>query len=153
MWQKMKDYQEDKGHRIENQRHAGIVLKGTKILLVHRIKNGYEYYVFPGGHRREGEKGEDAVIREINEETQIIASDPKLMFEFKDYKNNKFDFYYVCKWVSGEEPKLKGEEKIRNCKENYYRPMWIELNKVTELNILPHFAKEWILENMVTKRV
>jgi len=148
----MNNYQDDKGHRIENQRHAGIVIKGTRILLVRRIKEGYEYYVFPGGHRREGEKGEDVVIREINEETSIVASDPKLIFEFKDYNNDKFDFYYVCKWVSGKKPRLNGEEKIRNCKDNYYEPMWVELNKVIKLNILPGFAKEWIGKNMIIKK-
>ena len=145
----MNNYQEDKGHRIENQRHAGIVVKKSKILLIQRIKEGYEYYVFPGGHKREDEKGEDVVVREINEETSIVATKPKLMFEFKDYKNDKFDFYYICKWVSGKEPKLNGEEIVRNCKENYYQPMWVEIGRVSELNILPKFAKDWIEKNMV----
>ena len=52
-------------------RAAGIVLKGDKVLLMHRVKNGDEYYTFPGGSVEENETIESAVLREILEETTL----------------------------------------------------------------------------------
>ncbi|MBN2015264.1 NUDIX domain-containing protein [Candidatus Dojkabacteria bacterium] len=144
-----KNFREDKDSRIQNERHAGIVLKDSKILLVFRIKDGYKYYVLPGGHRREDEKKEETVIREIREETGIEVAEPELMFEFRNYKNKNLDFYYLCKWRAGEEPFLDGEEAIRNSDENFFEPMWVDLNAISEKNILPKFAKEWLEMNLV----
>ena len=135
---------QDSAQRIAGERHAGIVIKDGKILLVHRIKNGYEYHVFPGGHRREGELGQNTVIREILEETSMSVTNPKLVFEFKDYKNNNTDYYYFCTWVSGDQPKLNGEEALADPKLNFYGPMWVSLNEIGSLNILPKFAKFWL---------
>ncbi|MGI5826731.1 MAG: NUDIX domain-containing protein [Patescibacteria group bacterium] len=143
------DYHEDESLRVENERHAGIVVKDSKVLLLHRFKNGLEYYVFPGGHRRISEKGEEVVIREIEEETAIVVSNPKLVINVKgDYDGKQEDFYYLCDWVSGDEPRLNGEEVVRNCRENYFEPKWIDVSEIRNLDIKPLFAKKWLLENL-----
>lgn len=135
----------DQEVRIDNQRHAGIVVKDNCILLMQRRYKGMDYWVIPGGHIRVGENPEEVALREIEEETSIIVEDPKLVFDFRDYKRDKFDYYYICEYVSGE-PILGGEEKLKNSEENYFKPQWVELSKIAEMNILPKFAKEWILE-------
>ncbi len=137
----------DQDIRIDNQRHAGIVVKDNKILLMLRKYKGVEYWVIPGGHIRKGENPEEVVLREIEEETSIIANNPELVFEFRDYKKDNYDFYYICNYVSGE-PTLGGEELVKNSEENFYNPQWVEISKIDELNILPKFAKEWIEENL-----
>jgi 8-oxo-dGTP diphosphatase len=145
------DFHLDKDIRINNQRHAGIVIKDNSILLMHRIYNGVEYWVIPGGHIQKGEDPHKAVLREIEEETSIIAANPKLVFEFRNYKargvegKDNYDFYYICDYVSGT-PILGGEEKVKSNPNNFFEPMWVKLEKVKELNVLPKFAKEWIEE-------
>lgn len=134
--------------RVNNQRHAGIVIKDGKILLMKRKKNGYEYWVIPGGHLQQGEDPMKVVLREIFEETHIKAKDPKLVFEFRDYEKDNFDYYYICEYHSGV-IELGGEEAIKNSEENFYKPHWIELGEIHNLNILPKFAKEWIIETLV----
>lgn len=143
-----KDYCEDKEQQIKGERHAAIVIKDGQILLIHRLKNNLEYYVFPGGHRRKGESGAKAAIRETEEETGIIVKNDKLAFKFLDNFLNKTDFYYLCSWKKGENPNLRGEEKVRNCPENFYEPRWVKLETINNLNILPQFAKFWLLENL-----
>lgn len=142
------DFHLDQDIRIDNQRHAGIVINNNKILLIHRIYKGQEYWVIPGGHIQKGEDPLDVVKREIEEETSIKIVNPVLAFEFRDYKKDNYDFYYLCDYVSGE-PILGGEEQIKNSKENFYEPTWIDLENIKELNVLPKFAKEWISENLV----
>jgi len=133
---------------LKGERHAAIVIKDGQVLLIHRLKNNYEYYVFPGGHRQKKETGEVTVVRETKEETAIEVKTEKLVLKFKDNFFNKTDFYYLCSWQKGEKPKLVGEEAVRNCPENFYEPMWVKLEKIKELNILPQLAKLWLLENL-----
>jgi len=141
-------YYEDAKERISGERHAAIVIKENKLLVIHRIKEEYEYCVLPGGNKRKGEKGEDAAVRETKEETNIDCINPQLVFEFRDYTKNNIDYYYLCEWKKGTKPKLTGEEAVRNCKENFYEPMWVALKDIQNLNILPYFAKYWLLENI-----
>jgi len=142
------DYHEDEGQRLAGERHAGIVTKDGMILMMHRIKNGYEYYVFPGGHRREGDAGEETVEREVYEETGIRAKVSKLAFEKTSNENTHTDYYYLCDWISGNQPALMGEEVIRNSKDNFFEPMWVKINQIESLNVLPEYSKEWILKDL-----
>ena len=138
------DYHEDEEQRISGERHAGIVFREGKILLMHRIKKGFEYYVFPGGHRRDGDTGEDTVEREVYEETGIKVIIKGLAFTHEDTESGHRDFYYACEWLEGITPELMGDEKIRNSRDNFFEPMWVEADKVDSINILPEYAKDWL---------
>ena len=115
------------------QRAVGVIIKDDKILLMRRIKNGQEYYVFPGGGMENGETIETAIIREIKEELSINPKIEKLLFEIEN--QGRQEYYYLIKEFTGQ-PKLGGEEKQRMNKNNQYYPVWIELNKVKDLNNL-----------------
>jgi len=124
------------------QRAVGVIIKDDKILLMRRIKNGQEYYVFPGGGMENGETIETAIIREIKEELSINPKIEKLLFEIEN--QGRQEYYYLIKEFTGQ-PKLGGEEKQRMNKNNQYYPVWIELNKLKDLNNLyPESAKERI---------
>ena len=64
---------------IEKQQHKNptptvdtIIQKGTKVLLVERKKDPFkQMMVLPGGFINEGERAEDAAIREVKEETSL----------------------------------------------------------------------------------
>lgn len=140
------DYHEDEKTRLSGERHAGLVIRRGKILMIHRIKNGLEYYVFPGGHRRTGETGKETVEREIKEETGVEVNNIRKAFSHTTDKAE--ETYYYCDWVSGETPRIQGEENVRNSKENFYEPMWVDLAKVGQINTLPEYAKVWAEKNL-----
>lgn len=48
---------------------AIVIDEVNHILLMHRVNNGREYWVFPGGSIEVGETPEEAVLRELKEET------------------------------------------------------------------------------------
>jgi len=151
----MTDNPQDADVRIEHERHAGFVIRNKQLLVMHRIKNGQEYYVIPGGHRRRGETGEETVIREVREETGIMIKNPKLVFEFDNHLSNGVHYYYLCEWVSGEKPQVLGEEKDADPSVNFYEPVWVDLKKAEKLDILPQYAKEWLMKylaDFVTSR-
>lgn len=142
------EFREDADIRVNNVQARGIILKEDKVLVMFRIKNGEEYYVFPGGHMEIGETPKETATREIKEETTIEVNNLELAFEFKNYVKRKKvleEYYFVGKWKSGE-PVLSGEESRRCTNENFYKPMWISINEISGLLLYPAMAKEWVTE-------
>jgi len=125
-------------------RAVGIIVKENKILLIRRIKDGKEYYVFPGGAIEKEESSKEAVIREIKEELNInnIIID-KFLFQIEN-RGNK-EYYYLIKEFSGQ-PELGGEEKQRMNENNQYYPVWIDLDRLVNLDSLyPDLVREKII--------
>jgi len=141
------NFHEDSAIRIDNQRHAGIVVKDGAILLMQRKRKSYKYWVLPGGHARVGEIPAEVAMREIEEETSIIVENPRMAFVFHDYLNDNNDYYYFCNYVSGT-PTLGGEEAEKNSPQNFFKPQWVKLHNIGKLNILPKYAKYWLSENL-----
>lgn len=121
------------------QRAAAIIIKNGKILLIRRIKEGREYFVFPGGGVEEKEKIEEAVIREIKEELNLDISIEKLLFQIEN--QGRQEFYFLVRDFSGI-LKLGGEEKEIMNESNQYHPLWIKLKEIKNLsNLYPEKAK------------
>lgn len=79
-------------------RLGAVILCEDKVLLIHRIKNSGEYYVYPGGHLKTNESVMDGLNREIIEETGIDISNIKreLLFKVKQ-KGFGHEEYYLVK--------------------------------------------------------
>ena len=81
----------------------GIIIKDGKVAMVHSKK--YDYYVFPGGGIEAGEHKEDALIREVLEETGLCVIKSSIQ-EYgqvhriqKGTKEDIFiqdNFYFLC---------------------------------------------------------
>jgi U32 family peptidase len=138
---KRKDFHADEEERLNGERHAGIIIFEDQILLMFRKKDGRQYYTLPGGHRRNGEKGEDCCKREIFEETGVGVEDVKLSFEFLNPHQDEREYYYTCSVKSLTKPFLNGEERVRNSEENFYKPLWFDLSEIHSINLLPDCVK------------
>jgi 8-oxo-dGTP diphosphatase len=126
------------------KRAVGIIIKNNKILLMRRVKNGQEYYVFPGGGVEDGENAKMAAIREMNEEVSLDVKLDKLLFKIDN--QGRQEYYFLIKEFKGT-PELGGEEKERMDKDNQYYPTWIILDKIPNLdNLYPEEAKERIIK-------
>lgn len=121
-------------------RVAAIIIKDDKIMLIQKIKNGQEYYVFPGGGVKKGESLEEALTREIKEE---LSLDIKLFKQIFNITNqDQEEYYFLVKDFDGT-PQLNGEEKERMNESNQYIPVWIKLSEaVNLLNLYPNEARE-----------
>lgn len=86
------DYQFDTNVRV-----AAAIVYADCVLLIHRIKNGREYYVYPGGHVKQREDFVTAVKREIKEETNIDVQglEVELVLETNEPGFGPEKFYYV----------------------------------------------------------
>ena len=134
----------EKVNKTMPERAVGVIVKNDKVLLMRRIRNGQEYYVFPGGGVEQGESTETAIVREIKEELSINPKIDKLLFEIEN--QGRQEYYYLIKEFSGQ-PQLGGEEKQRMNENNQYYPVWMELDKLTNLdNLYPELVKKKIMD-------
>ena len=65
----------------KRNRVAALVVEGNSILLAEHRKDGKVYYLLPGGGVEKGEYEEDALKRELLEESGLSANPVKFMFQ------------------------------------------------------------------------
>ena len=110
---------------------AGLILHNNKLLICQRpkFKDHPLKWEFPGGKIKKDETGEDALIREINEELSInIFNYNELIsykFNYSDLGKSVFINFYLIKNFTG---------KILN---NFHNQLkWIEIKDIREYDFL-----------------
>ena len=89
----------------------GIVVNDKKILMVRRrIKEKDLHWQFPGGLVEDNESQEEAIKREVREETAIICKTKRRLGQRIHPSTKKKIIYFVCDYISGEEKVLDKEE-------------------------------------------
>lgn len=132
-------------------RAVAILIKDGKILLIKRKKSEEKFWVFPGGGKEDNETPEEAVVREVEEETSIICKTDKLLYthELKDLGHRHL--FYHCKYVSGN-PKLGNynEAKTMKNEDQTYEPVWININELPNLLLYPLEIRDWLVRDYPT---
>ncbi|WP_328464029.1 NUDIX hydrolase [Actinoplanes sp. NBC_00393] len=68
----------------ERRRAAAVIVRDGRVLMVHersRRSGGGEWWTLPGGGLRPGETAEEALRREVFEETGLVVSDAQYVLE------------------------------------------------------------------------
>jgi 8-oxo-dGTP pyrophosphatase MutT (NUDIX family) len=112
----------------------GIIIKGDKILL----SKQWDGYDFPGGGINKGETQEEALKREVNEETGIDVKMGRLVDCFDSFFRPYFlDEYWHCHLLYYTCKNPKGEISTENFdeyeKQYAGKAEWIPLNKISKL--------------------
>jgi 8-oxo-dGTP pyrophosphatase MutT (NUDIX family) len=125
-----------------NKRVGAVVIRDNKILLIHRFKNGSEYWVLPGGGVESEETVEEGLVREVKEETGLDLQKYELLGEneFGDIHH----IFYKCELAEGT-PEIGGPEKENSSEQNVYILEWVPVKAMLDLeNFFPSQVKEYL---------
>jgi len=132
------------------QRVRAILEVSCKYLLIHRIKNGDEYWVFPGGGVEVTETLEEALERECYEELGIRVSVCSEFFRLKHEINGKSqeEVFYKVSIVSGTIGTGDGPEFHKSSSSgDLYELSWLTSTDLAALTVLPEAVKTKLLRN------
>jgi len=123
-----------------NYRVTGVVIRDGKLLLIHRLREGNEYWVFPGGGVEEGEDFDIAIKREMLEETGLNLVSYQRMFDQLE-QNGSRCIFFICQLEPGE-LRLGGPEMVDNSPANQYILEWVNLEQIAGLTtVYPRSSK------------
>lgn len=128
---------------------AGVILfnpQTKQILLIHRWKNGEEYFVIPGGGAESGETAVKAAQREIQEELGWSLSEKQLQSAFTFRNGQRLEIYFHATISHTSAPMIQGEEALRSHAQNLYQPEWLDIEAIRDLNLWPAGLKNLLLD-------
>lgn len=114
-----------------DQRVTAVILRDGKLLMIHRFREGMEYWVFPGGGVEEGEDLQTALRREVKEETGLGLVSFRYLFDQVEHNGNT-SIFYLCQVTAGE-LQLGGPELASQSPSNRHILEWVELGQVSTL--------------------
>ena len=128
---------------------AGVILynpQTKQILLIHRWKNGEEYFVIPGGGAESGETAVQAAQREIQEELGWSLSEKQLQPAFTFRNGQRLEIYFHAAISHTSAPVIQGEEALRSHAQNLYQPEWLDIEAIRDLNLRLAGLKNLLLD-------
>ena len=134
-----------------SSRAAGIVIHNNQLLVIYRKKNDALYSTFPGGTVEYCASTENCAAREIFEETSIHVKIKNLVYKVEIHSPNfiKYEYFYMAEYVSGVPNLLPNSvEAERITHNNIYQPMWMPLEKISQIKLFPIEIRDKLLENL-----
>lgn len=127
-----------------------IIIKENHLLVMRRNKFGTRYDTLPGGNIEVGETPEQALRRELQEETMVVFKDPRLVFIEHSDPMYGDQYIFLCEYVSGE-PQLhpdSEEQRINRLGKNTYQPGWLPLDRLAGSPFLSDKLQHKLLEGV-----
>ena len=110
-----------------------IIQRDSQILLVERKKDPFKgHFVFPGGFVNEGEKVEDAALREVKEETSLSVELVDILGVYSDPARDPRGHIMSTVFIGKISPNNKDEEKAGD---DAKALKWFELDKIDSQNL------------------
>jgi len=120
-----------------NKAARAIIFSEEQVLVMHRNKYGSEYYTLVGGRVNEDESIEDALIREVREETGLTVVDFRLVFIEKHQPPYNEQYVYLCAVESHDGATLQtgSEEEVLNRYQlNLHKLAWVQKSAFARLS-------------------
>ena len=138
-----------KGYSMRSAARA-IIIKDNSLLVTHRNKFGMEYDILIGGGVDMGETLEQALYRELKEESGVQVVNPRLVFIERAGDPYGTQYIFLCEYVSGE-PALSPDSQeyaITSMGKNLYEPTWRALSELPNVVFRSERLKQAIIAGL-----
>lgn len=127
--------------RTRNSAKA-IIIKEGKMLVTKLNDQGDIFYIMPGGGQEAGETLEEAVVREVKEETGLLVRPKSLEFVIEGVTGERFhriDLVFLCEFLS--------EDNTVNIKAdvNQVGNEWLSIDNLMNEPLYPSKLREQIM--------
>ena len=113
-----------------------IIIEGNKTLVMYRNKQGNEYFTLVGGQIAEGESMEQALVREVKEETGLHITGAQLVFIEDHQAPYNQQFIYLCTVAPHSDISLgeySEEYEMNKLGVNIHKPVWVDVTSFEQL--------------------
>lgn len=124
-----------------------IVFKDNSLLVIKRNKFGTKYCTLPGGGIEMSESAEDALKREMAEETGLSLGNARLIFIEHAGAPYGDQYVYLVDFLGGD-PELRPdsiEASINSLGQNTYEPAWLPIQELAQSHFVSERVKQAII--------
>ena len=111
----------------------GLIIKNHEFLALHKVSARCEYFDLPGGKMKVNESAEEALCREVLEETSLVIKPVRLLHHW-DFINDDYlimGVIYLCEVIEGD--------ITLSCEHDYYE--WLPLSEESVPLLMPSLAQ------------
>lgn len=130
-----------------------IVFRGNDVLVMKRNKFGKVYYTLLGGGVKFGETPEQALRREMQEESGLQLGAARLVFIENAGLIFGMQYVYLIDYAGGE-PKLDAssdEARIDAMGKNRYHPEWLPVRQLADVPFVSKRLQRALLRALTTR--
>jgi ADP-ribose pyrophosphatase YjhB (NUDIX family) len=115
-----------------------IIVRDNHLLVMKRNKFGHQYYTLIGGGVEIDESNEQALVREVHEETGLIVKNAKLVMIEEAGVPYGTQYIFLCQDPGGEINMQESaiESQLNKMGQNLYTPMWLPYEKFKQTDDL-----------------
>lgn len=124
------------------ERAVCVCFDGSRVLLMRRLKGGRSYTVLPGGGIELGETPAQAAVRELAEETGLVAT---VVGDLVTVDHDDRRAHYLLMTALPGEPILGGPEALAESADNRHWPRWVPVAELPDEPLVPEEAREIVL--------
>lgn len=121
------------------------------MLVMHRDKFGEQYYILIGGAVHGHETPEQTLVRELKDEANVIAANPRLTFIEHAGDPYGTQYVYLCDYAGGEvalSPESE-EAKIHAMGSNLFTPMWLPVRELPDVPFVSEALRQSIIHGLL----
>ncbi len=124
---------------LTRERAGVLVIQAGHVALIHRVRDGVEYWVFPGGGIEPHETAPEAAAREAYEElgVKVRIGPLRIVIDHRSEVGWKQRQYYFEGASPTAEIQVVGPELAHGAERGSYTAVWLPLEELLTREVLP----------------